>query len=126
MGYRCVDAQKAAGFPVAAACQAAGVIRSACYAWTAGATQGASERQREEARLVGEIRPIHARSGGTYGAHGSPPSCAGAAGAPTPSGWSGGCAPMASSASAPSAPQLDQAWCRRGARAGAARAAVRP
>jgi putative transposase len=67
MRYRCVDAQKAAGFPVAAACQAAGVTRSAYYAWTAGATQGASQRQREEARLVGEIRRIHARSRGVYG-----------------------------------------------------------
>jgi hypothetical protein len=27
--YRCVDAHKAAGFPVVAACQAAGVTRSA-------------------------------------------------------------------------------------------------
>jgi putative transposase len=67
MRYRCVDAQKAAGSPVAAACQAAGVTRSAWYAWAARAAQGPSQRQREEARLVGEIRRIHARSGGTYG-----------------------------------------------------------
>jgi putative transposase len=67
MGYRCVDAQKAAGFPVAAACQAAGVTRSAWYAWAARATQGPSQRQPEEARLVGEIRRIHTRSGGTDG-----------------------------------------------------------
>jgi len=66
--YRCVDAQKAAGFPVAAACQAAGVTRSAYYAWTASTAQGPAERRREEARLVGEIRRIHARSGGAYGA----------------------------------------------------------
>ena len=66
--YRCVDAQKAAGFPVAAACKAAGVRRSAYYAWTARATQPPSERDREEARLVGEIRRIHARSHGAYGA----------------------------------------------------------
>jgi putative transposase len=66
--YRCVDAQKAAGFPVAAACKAAGVTRSAYYAWTVGATQGASDRQRKQARLVSEIRRIHARSHGTYGA----------------------------------------------------------
>jgi len=65
--YRCVDAQKAAGFPVAAACQAAGVTRSAYYAWTASA-QGAAERHRKEVRLVGEIRRVHARSKGTYGA----------------------------------------------------------
>ena len=65
--YRCVDAQKAAGFAVAAACQAAGVTRSAYSAWTAGATQAASERRREEVRLVGEVRRIHARSRGVYG-----------------------------------------------------------
>jgi len=67
MRYRCVDAQKAAGFPVAVACQAAGVTRSAWYAWAACAAQGPSQRQREEARLVGEIRRIHTSSGGTYG-----------------------------------------------------------
>jgi putative transposase len=66
--YRCVDAQKAAGFPVVAACQAAGVTRSAYYAWTTNAAQGPSDRQREETRLVGEIRRVHARSHGTYGA----------------------------------------------------------
>jgi putative transposase len=65
--YRCVDAQKAAGFPVAAACQAAGVTRSAYYAWTTRARQGPSDHDREEVRLVGEIRRIHARSRGVYG-----------------------------------------------------------
>jgi transposase InsO family protein len=68
MRYRCVDAQKAAGFSVVAACTAAGVTRSAYYAWTANAAQGPSDRQREETRLVSEIRRIHARSSGTYGA----------------------------------------------------------
>jgi putative transposase len=66
--YRCVDAQKAAGFPVAAACKAAGVRRSAYYAWTTRAAQPPSQRQQEEARVIGEIRRIHAHSGGTYGA----------------------------------------------------------
>jgi putative transposase len=65
--YRCVDAQKAAGFPVAAACTVAGVARSAYYAWVARATQRASEHDREEAGLVSEIRGIHARSRGVYG-----------------------------------------------------------
>jgi putative transposase len=65
--YRCVDAQKVAGFPVVAACDAAGVSASAYYAWTASA-QRAAERHRKEARLVREIRRIHARSHGTYGA----------------------------------------------------------
>jgi putative transposase len=63
--YRCVDAHKAAGFPVAAACQAAGVTRSAYYAWTA---RRPSQRQQDDAGLVGEIRRIHNRSHGTYGA----------------------------------------------------------
>jgi putative transposase len=67
MCYRCVDAQKAAGFPVVAACTAAGVSTSGYYAWTASAHR-AADRHREEARLVSEIRRIHARSGGTYGA----------------------------------------------------------
>ena len=66
--YRCVDAQKAAGFPVAAACQAAEVSRAAYYAWVARAAKGASERQRKEVKLAAEIRRIHARSKGTYGA----------------------------------------------------------
>jgi putative transposase len=67
MRYRCVDAQKAAGFPVVAACTAAGVTRSAYYAWTTRAAQEPSERHGQEARLVGEIRRIHTRSHGTYG-----------------------------------------------------------
>jgi transposase InsO family protein len=65
--YRCVDAQKAAGFPVAAACRAAGVTRSAYYAWTTSTAQGPSLAEREEARLVAEVRRIHARSRATYG-----------------------------------------------------------
>ena len=64
---RCVDAQKAAGFPVVAACDAAGVTRSAYYAWAASAAHGPSQHEREETGLVGEIRRIHARSHGTYG-----------------------------------------------------------
>jgi putative transposase len=63
--YRCVDAQKAAGFPIAAACQAAGVARSAYYAWT---TSSPHAKHEEEAHLVAEIRAIHADSAGTYGA----------------------------------------------------------
>jgi transposase InsO family protein len=66
--YRCVDAQKATGFPIAAACQAAGVTRSAFYAWAGRTAKGLSQRERDEASLVAEIRRIHARSGGTYGA----------------------------------------------------------
>jgi putative transposase len=65
--YSCVDAQKAAGFPVAAACDAAGVSTSAYYAWTAKRAQAPSHQAQEETRLVAEIRRIHARCGGTYG-----------------------------------------------------------
>jgi putative transposase len=65
--YRCVDAQKAAGFPVAAACQAAGVSTSAFYAWAAGAQQGLSQADHKQAELVTEIRRIHRESSGTYG-----------------------------------------------------------
>jgi putative transposase len=66
--YGCVDARKAPGVPVATACQAAGVGRSASDAWTASAAQGPSQRHREQAKLVAEIRRIHTRSRGTYGA----------------------------------------------------------
>jgi putative transposase len=66
--YQCVDAQKAAGFPVAAACDAAGVTRSAYYAWTKHAGQPPTAADQQEARLVGEIRRIHTRSRGSYGA----------------------------------------------------------
>jgi putative transposase len=62
--YRCVDAQKAAGFPVAAACQAAGVSRSAYYVW---ATSSPYAKHDEEARLVAQIRAIHTDAHGTYG-----------------------------------------------------------
>jgi putative transposase len=61
--YRCVDAQKAAGFPVAAACRAAGVSTSAYYAWAARP----SPPNPAQPRLVAEIRAIHTDSGGTYG-----------------------------------------------------------
>jgi putative transposase len=65
--YRCVDAQKAAGFPVVAACQAAGVSASAFYAWSASNRQEPSPADHKEAELVAEIRTIHRQSSGTYG-----------------------------------------------------------
>ena len=64
--YRCVDAQKAAGFPVTAACQAAGVSASAFYAWATSRAQAAAAEQ-AEGELVAEIRAIHTDSHGTYG-----------------------------------------------------------
>jgi putative transposase len=68
MRYRCVDAQKAAGFPVRAACTAAGVTRSAYYAWRTSTAQGPAPGHQEEIRLLAEIRRIHASSKATYGA----------------------------------------------------------
>jgi transposase InsO family protein len=65
--YRCVDAQKAAGFPVVAACTAAGVSASAFYAWAAKGEQGQPAAEQAEAELVAKIHTIHAESGGTYG-----------------------------------------------------------
>jgi putative transposase len=65
--YRCVDAQKAAGFPVVAACQAAGVSASAFYAWSASNRQEPSRADHKEVELVAEIRTIHRQSSGTYG-----------------------------------------------------------
>jgi putative transposase len=57
--YRCVDARKADGFPVSAACEAAGVSTSAYYAWAGEGRPGASARQRRDAELLAEIRAIH-------------------------------------------------------------------
>ena len=65
--YRCVDAQKAAGFPVVAACRAAGVSASAFYAWAAKREQGQRAAEHAQAELVAKIHTIHAESGGTYG-----------------------------------------------------------
>jgi hypothetical protein len=65
--YRCVDAQKAAGFPVAAACAAAGVSTSAYYAWAASRDQRPSHAELEETQVLAEIRTVHAGSDGTYG-----------------------------------------------------------
>jgi hypothetical protein len=78
--YRCVDAQKAAGFPVAAACAAAGVSTSAFYAWVTSNRQGPSPADRQQAELLTAIRSIHQESGGTYGHRACTPSCVGAAG----------------------------------------------
>ncbi len=66
--YRCVDARKAEGFPVAAACDAAEVSTSAYYAWAAKAARGPCQRALDDATLLADIRRIHRGSGGTYGA----------------------------------------------------------
>jgi putative transposase len=66
--YGCVDDQRAAGFPVTAACEAVGVSTSAYYERCQRQAVGPSERQLAEAELVVLIREIYAESDGNYGA----------------------------------------------------------
>jgi hypothetical protein len=125
--YRCVDAHKAAGFPVVAACQAAGVSASAFYAWAAKGEQGQRAAEHTQAELVAEIRTIHAESGGTYGSPPVTPSCVGTAGGSTPQ--AGGAAdgrPRHRRPPAASPMWPDKARCSHPARAGPGGAAVRP
>jgi putative transposase len=64
--YRCVTARKAEGFNVADACEAAGVSRSAFYAWLERG-EAPTDAEWEEAYLVDQIRDIHRESDGTSG-----------------------------------------------------------
>lgn len=65
--YRCVDARKAEQFPVAAACEAAGISTSAYYAWVASCARGPAAAELATRQVVAEIRAIHADSDGVYG-----------------------------------------------------------
>ena len=65
--FRCVDDQKAAGFPVTAACRAADVSTSGYYDWCQREAAGPTERQVEEAELVALMREIFDASDGNYG-----------------------------------------------------------
>jgi putative transposase len=65
--YRHVDAMKAEGFPLRAACQAAEVSASAYYDWKAKQAAGPREAELEEAYLVNEIFDIHVGTDKTYG-----------------------------------------------------------
>ena len=65
--YRCVDDQKAAGFPVTAACEAAGVSTSGFYDWQTREAAGPTERQIAEVELVELMREIFDASDGNYG-----------------------------------------------------------
>jgi putative transposase len=62
--YRLIDAEKA-HHGVSRLCRVLGVARAGYYAWT---TRPPSARPTADARLVEQIREIHARSRGTYGA----------------------------------------------------------
>jgi putative transposase len=65
--YACVDDQKAAGFPVTAACAAAGVSTSAYYDHHVRLAAGPTARQVQEAQLVELMREIFDASDGNYG-----------------------------------------------------------
>jgi transposase InsO family protein len=65
--YRCVEDQKAAGFPVTTACEAAGVSTSGYYDWHAREAAGPTERELADDELIELMREIHAASDGNYG-----------------------------------------------------------
>jgi putative transposase len=65
--YRHVQAMKAEGFPVRAACSAAEVSSSGYYEWAADEEGGPRPTRREEQQLLSEIREIHAASKRSYG-----------------------------------------------------------
>ncbi len=65
--YVCVDDQKAAGFPVTAACEAAGVSTSGYYDWCQRELTGPTQRQLDEAELVELMRQIFDEADGNYG-----------------------------------------------------------
>jgi transposase InsO family protein len=62
-----VDDQKAAGFPVTAACEAAGVSTSGYYDWRARGAAGPTERELADAELVELMRELFEESDGNYG-----------------------------------------------------------
>jgi putative transposase len=65
--FRHVDDQKAAGFPVTAACEAAGVSTSGYYDWCGREAAGPTERQLAEAELVALMRDLFDEADGNYG-----------------------------------------------------------
>lgn len=65
--YRCVEARKAEGFPVSAACDAAGVSTSAFYEWVTRRDAPPTARELDEAELVATMNEIFDESDGAYG-----------------------------------------------------------
>jgi putative transposase len=65
--YVGIDVQKAAGFPVRAACEAAGVSTSGYYDWSAREAAGPTQRQLAEAELVALMRELFDAADGNYG-----------------------------------------------------------
>ena len=67
MRYRHVDAMKAAGFAVRAACRAAEIASSSYYEWKEKEEARPTEAERAEVELVAEIREIHTELDKSYG-----------------------------------------------------------
>jgi transposase InsO family protein len=65
--FECVDDQKAAGFPVTNACEAAGVSTSGYYDWAERRAAGPTERQLAETELVALMRQLFDDADGNYG-----------------------------------------------------------
>ena len=63
--YQCVDDQKAAGFPITMACEAAEVSTSGFYGWQHRRDAPPTEREVDEAALVELMLEIWAASEGT-------------------------------------------------------------
>lgn len=65
--FECVDDQKAAGFPVTSACEAAGVSTSGYYDRCKRQAAGPTERQLAEAELVALMRDLFTDADENYG-----------------------------------------------------------
>lgn len=65
--YRCVDDQKAAGFPVTKACEVVDVSTSGFYDWCNREAAAPTERQVAEAELIELMREIFDAADGNYG-----------------------------------------------------------
>jgi putative transposase len=65
--FECVDDQRAAGFPVTNACEAAGVSTSGYYDWAERRAAGPTERQLAETELVALMRQLFDDAEGNYG-----------------------------------------------------------
>jgi hypothetical protein len=65
--FRHVDDQKAAGFPVTSACEAASVSTSGYYDWCERVAAGPTVRQLADAELVALMRALFDEADGNYG-----------------------------------------------------------
>ena len=65
--FECVDAQKAAGFPVTSACEAAEVSTSGYYDWKTRKAAGPSVREVADGQIVELMRAIFDAADGNYG-----------------------------------------------------------